>query len=209
MTTNGSLGAAAEAKKEKTQSLFREVNGRINDVRAQRGSVDMPQDVICECAQPTCSERITITALEYRGLRSRSTWFVIAPLRSISSPRSNASSRTTATGGSSKSTGKPEPPAPTQARPTRRRAPTGPAANDRDARALRPARDTCPRARPAQAERRSPPGGRAGGECSAAGGRGFLHDPLPSITRRSTDFVDSTPGLPGISTQRSRIAAMV
>jgi hypothetical protein len=37
--------------------------------------------------------------------------------------------------------------------PTRRRAPTGPSVNDRDARA-RPARGTCPRARSAQAERR-------------------------------------------------------
>ena len=107
MTTNGSLGTAAEAEKAKTQNLVREVNERINEVSAQRASFDMPKDVICECAQHECSERITITAVEYAGLRSRSTWFVIAPWTNISSPRSNASSRTTATGGSSKSTGTP------------------------------------------------------------------------------------------------------
>jgi hypothetical protein len=80
MTTNGSLGTAAEAEKAETQSLFREVNERMNDVSAQRASFDMPQDVICECAQPECSELITMTAVEYAGLRSRSTWFVIAPV---------------------------------------------------------------------------------------------------------------------------------
>jgi hypothetical protein len=80
MTTNGSLGTAAEAEKAKTQNLVREVNERINEVSAQRASFDMPKDVICECAQPECSERITITAVEYAGLRSRSAWFVIAPL---------------------------------------------------------------------------------------------------------------------------------
>jgi hypothetical protein len=81
MANDGSHGNdSAEAEKAKTQSLFREVNERINDVSMQRASFDMPQDVICECAQPECSELITMNAVEYRGLRSRSTWFVIAPL---------------------------------------------------------------------------------------------------------------------------------
>lgn len=81
MASDGSHGnGSAETEKAKTQSLFREVNERMNEVSAQRASFDMPQDVICECAQPTCSERITMTAVEYAGLRSRSTLFVIAPL---------------------------------------------------------------------------------------------------------------------------------
>jgi hypothetical protein len=81
MTTDGSHGKdSAAAEKAKTQSLFREVNERINDVDKQRASLDMPEDVICECAHPECVERITLNAVEYNGLRSRSTWFVIAPL---------------------------------------------------------------------------------------------------------------------------------
>jgi hypothetical protein len=81
MATDGSHGNdPGEAEKAKTQSLFREVNERINDVSTQRASFDMPQDVICECAQPECSELVTMNAVEYRGLRSHSTWFVIAPL---------------------------------------------------------------------------------------------------------------------------------
>jgi hypothetical protein len=81
MATDGSHGNdSAAAEKAKTESLYREVNNRLNDVSTQRASFDMPQDVICECAQPECVERITMNAVEYRGLRSRSTWFVIAPL---------------------------------------------------------------------------------------------------------------------------------
>jgi hypothetical protein len=92
MATDESHGNdSAEAEKAKTESLYREVNDRVNDVSTQRATFDMPQDVICECAQSECVERITMNAVEYRGLRSRSTWFVIAPSTSMSSPRSNAS----------------------------------------------------------------------------------------------------------------------
>src|SRR3954470_5506289 len=80
MATDGSHGNdSAEAEKAKAESLYREVNERMNDVSAQRASFDMPQDVICECAQRECSKLITMTAVEYRGLRLNGTWFVIAP----------------------------------------------------------------------------------------------------------------------------------
>jgi len=52
---------------------------RVHEVNAQRASLDFPQEVICECGQPACSEVIAMNAVEYRGLRSHSTWFVIAP----------------------------------------------------------------------------------------------------------------------------------
>jgi hypothetical protein len=66
------------------------------------------------------------------------------------------------------------PAAPRQSRvlQTQPRVPTAPAGNDRDARALRPAGDTCPRARSAQAERRSPSAGR-GRTRSSEGPRRF------------------------------------
>lgn len=62
------------------QSLYREVNERVKEVNDQRASSDLPQHVICECAQPECSQRITMSALEYETLRSHGTWFAIAPL---------------------------------------------------------------------------------------------------------------------------------
>jgi hypothetical protein len=81
MATDGSHGNdSADAEKAMTESLYREVNERIHDVNAQRGLHDLPEGLICECAQLECSELITMNAVEYRGLRAHSTWFVIAPL---------------------------------------------------------------------------------------------------------------------------------
>jgi hypothetical protein len=80
MATDGSHGNdSADAEKAKTESLYREVNERIDAVNAQRAILDLPDALICECANPGCSELITMNAVEYRGLRARSTWFVIAP----------------------------------------------------------------------------------------------------------------------------------
>ena len=80
MASDGShRNDSAHAETAKTESLYREVNERMNEVNAQRASLDRPQEVICECAQPECSKLITMTAVEYRGLRLNGTWFVIAP----------------------------------------------------------------------------------------------------------------------------------
>ena len=81
MATDGSHGDdSADAGKAKTESLYREVNERIHEVNAQRGLHDLPENLICECAQLECSKLITMNAVEYRGLRAHSTWFVVAPL---------------------------------------------------------------------------------------------------------------------------------
>jgi hypothetical protein len=81
MATDGSHGNdAADAGKAKTESLFRAVNERIHAVNSQRALLDLPEeDLICECAKADCTERVALNAVEYRGLRTHSTWFVIAP----------------------------------------------------------------------------------------------------------------------------------
>jgi hypothetical protein len=80
MTSDGSHGIdAADAEKAETESLFREVNERIHEVNAQRALLELPEDLICECAQRQCSQQVVISALEYQGLRAHSTWFLIAP----------------------------------------------------------------------------------------------------------------------------------
>ena len=80
MATDGSHGNdSADAEKAKTESLYREVNERIHAVNAQRVLLDLPEELICECAQAECSKLITMTAVEYHGLRAHSTWFAIAP----------------------------------------------------------------------------------------------------------------------------------
>jgi len=80
MATDGPHGDdSAAAEKAKTESLYREVNERMHAVNAQRGLLDLPEELICECAQAGCTELVTLNAVEYRGLRVHSTWFVIAP----------------------------------------------------------------------------------------------------------------------------------
>ena len=56
MATDGSHGNdSADTEKAKTESLYREVNERIHAVNAQRVLLDLPEDLICECARPECS----------------------------------------------------------------------------------------------------------------------------------------------------------
>ena len=81
MATDGSDGNdSADAERAKMQSLYRQVNERVKEVNDQRALPEMPQHVICECAQSECSRLIAMTGLEYDTLRAHGTWFAIAPL---------------------------------------------------------------------------------------------------------------------------------
>src|SRR5436305_15123560 len=80
MASNGShADGSADAEKPATERLDLEVNERIQAVNAQRALIDLPEDLICECARPECAEQITLNAVEYRGLRAHGPWFLIAP----------------------------------------------------------------------------------------------------------------------------------
>ena len=50
------------------EALFREVNERIEDLQSELGQ--RPQfEIVCECGDPTCVERFTISADDYTALR--------------------------------------------------------------------------------------------------------------------------------------------
>jgi hypothetical protein len=68
-----------QAKAAKNQSLFREVNERVKDVRQHHDWFPYDEDAICECANETCSERIKISATEYARIRERGTCFLVLP----------------------------------------------------------------------------------------------------------------------------------
>ena len=59
------------------EAVFREVNERINDLGEQFGLQDQPLDLVCECGDPTCVERITMSREGYEQLRSDSTYFAV------------------------------------------------------------------------------------------------------------------------------------
>jgi hypothetical protein len=61
------------------EALFRAINERIQEV-ATRLRMDAERvEFICECADPTCTQRVRLTLEQYESVRSLSTRFVVVP----------------------------------------------------------------------------------------------------------------------------------
>jgi hypothetical protein len=68
----------AQVKAARNQSLFREVNERVQHL--QRGWTPMSEiDFLCECADDTCTERVSMTAAEYEEIRGQPNRFFVRP----------------------------------------------------------------------------------------------------------------------------------
>ena len=69
-----------EERIAKTESLFRNVNERIAEAseRFDGGEADDAQ-FLCECADPTCAERLEVPLDEYEQVRDDATTFVLDP----------------------------------------------------------------------------------------------------------------------------------
>src|SRR5580765_1111539 len=61
------------------EAVFREVNERISDLAGQFGLETQPLDLVCECGDPACVDRISMSRDEYEQLRSNPTHFTIFP----------------------------------------------------------------------------------------------------------------------------------
>jgi hypothetical protein len=63
----------------RAQSIFRDVNERVQRIN-EAFSVAVPDgDWVCECARQECSVRISLTTEEYEAVRSISNRFAVAP----------------------------------------------------------------------------------------------------------------------------------
>jgi hypothetical protein len=71
--------SAREARAARNQSLFREINERIEDLSAGFELRPPVAEWICECANDTCTERIQMSAAEYEAVRSTGNRFLVAP----------------------------------------------------------------------------------------------------------------------------------
>jgi hypothetical protein len=60
-----------------TQSLFREVNERIEGIGERQAVAD--GEVLCECAKTDCTDVIPMTREEYETVRRLPTHFLVAP----------------------------------------------------------------------------------------------------------------------------------
>jgi hypothetical protein len=61
------------------EAVFREVNERINELAGDFGLESETLDLICECGDRNCVERITMSRQEYEELRSDPTQFAVYP----------------------------------------------------------------------------------------------------------------------------------
>jgi hypothetical protein len=68
-----------ERRAGRNQSLFRDVNERVNDVNKAHGLWVTLSDWICECADETCTEPIELTPQQYGTVRENPTHFIVAP----------------------------------------------------------------------------------------------------------------------------------
>ena len=60
-----------------TESLFREVNERIDDLSATKSTEDV--SILCECATRECAAQVVLPDAVYDHVRTRSTWFLVLP----------------------------------------------------------------------------------------------------------------------------------
>jgi hypothetical protein len=60
------------------EAVFRDVNERIQDVASTFDLTSEPLDLICECGDATCVERISLSRDEYERVRSNAHHFAVA-----------------------------------------------------------------------------------------------------------------------------------
>jgi hypothetical protein len=59
--------------------LFREINERVEERVQSAASEETPLAILCECADPDCAERITLTPGEYEAAHNDPAQFTIVP----------------------------------------------------------------------------------------------------------------------------------
>jgi hypothetical protein len=60
------------------ESFFRDVNERIRDIADRHGADEHAYGFVCECSDPGCVERVTLSLREYEAVRAEGTRFVLA-----------------------------------------------------------------------------------------------------------------------------------
>jgi len=75
--------AASLERLVRSQMVLREVNERIADIFGATEDVFIGEDslpeFLCECSNGDCSETLSLSLLEYKGIRSSPNLFVLVP----------------------------------------------------------------------------------------------------------------------------------
>jgi hypothetical protein len=75
------LSTTQQERLARNEAFFREVNERINDTadHLATASGEDKWEYLCECADPSCTERITLSRSEYEAVRADPRRFVLTP----------------------------------------------------------------------------------------------------------------------------------
>ena len=72
------MDAERQARVAENESVFRQVNERIEEAHERLG-VQGRTEFVCECGHAECAERIFLTLEEYEAVRSNPRHFAIVP----------------------------------------------------------------------------------------------------------------------------------
>ncbi len=61
------------------EAIFRNVNEQIEGINKALSEMTQTMDIVCECAEITCAERIMVTVPAYERVRSDPTLFFVLP----------------------------------------------------------------------------------------------------------------------------------
>ena len=61
------------------EAIFRNVNEQIEGINKAISELTQTMDVVCECGDITCADRLMITVPAYERVRRESTHFVVLP----------------------------------------------------------------------------------------------------------------------------------
>src|SRR5262245_19769778 len=59
------------------EAMFREVNERVGDINRTFGSMTETFDIVCECGNTACTQRITVPVTDYERVRSNPLHFLL------------------------------------------------------------------------------------------------------------------------------------
>ena len=73
------MEAFQQERLARNEVFFRSLNERIADAVDAHSADGHVYDFVCECSNPTCLERVHLTAADYEAVRADPKTFVLAP----------------------------------------------------------------------------------------------------------------------------------
>jgi hypothetical protein len=73
------VSSLREQRAARNEALFREVNENIARLEDRHGQTESAPVFVCECANPECTEQLSIDRETYRRARTEPRWFLLLP----------------------------------------------------------------------------------------------------------------------------------